>query len=136
MTGPRGPDEFKASDERGVKESQVRTEIASERLVNLQDERPERSLFKTIWTFLVLVSVRPERFKAAGGLALTFLPVSQALAVAISLQTPAVPDARVCRCFHGDGFAFRGTGEEELTSTAQSLVARRRAEAARRFSGR
>lgn len=93
MTGPRGPDEFKASDERGVKESQIRTEIASERLVNLQDERPERSLLKTIWTFLVLVSVRPERFKAAGGLALTFLPVSQALTVAISLQTPAVPDA-------------------------------------------
>lgn len=34
--GPRGPDEFKASDERGVKESQIGTEIASERLVNLQ----------------------------------------------------------------------------------------------------
>lgn len=31
----------------GVKESQIGTEIASERLVNLQDVRPERSLFKT-----------------------------------------------------------------------------------------
>lgn len=57
MTGSRGPDEFKASDERGVKESQIGTEIASERLVNLQDVRPEKSHLKTIWTFRVFVSV-------------------------------------------------------------------------------
>lgn len=57
MTDLRGPDEFKASDERGVKESQIRTEIALECLINLQDARQEKRLFKTIWTFLVFVAV-------------------------------------------------------------------------------
>lgn len=66
MTGPRGPDEFKASDECGVKESQIGTEIASERLINLQDVRPKRSLLKTIWTSLVFVSVCSKHFRAAG----------------------------------------------------------------------
>lgn len=68
MTGPRGPDEFKALDEHGVKESQIGTQIVSERLVNLQDVRLERSLLKTIWTSLVFVSGCTKHFKAAGRL--------------------------------------------------------------------
>lgn len=90
MTGPRGPDEFKASDERGVKESRIGAEIASERLVNLQDVRPERNLFKTSGLSFFFVSVCAEDLKAAGRLALAFLPASQAVGVAISLPTPAV----------------------------------------------
>lgn len=53
MTDLRGPDEFKASDERRGKERQIRTAIALARLVNLREER----LLKTSWTFRVFVAV-------------------------------------------------------------------------------
>lgn len=53
MTDLRGPDEFKASDERRGKERQIRTAIALARLINLREER----LLKTSWTFHVFVAV-------------------------------------------------------------------------------
>lgn len=80
MTGRRGPDEFRASDERGVKESQIRTEIALERLINLQDVRQENGLLKTIWTFLVFLSVGTNHFKDTG----IYRPPSASVSVVIS----------------------------------------------------
>lgn len=82
MTDLRGPDEFKASDERRGRERQIRTAIALARLVNLREER----LLKTSWTFLVFVAVLREHFKRPGMPGFTFLPASQS-------SSPSLPQS-------------------------------------------
>lgn len=50
-TGLREPDEFKASEESRVKESQIRTEIPLENLINQECLWRGNTLLKTIWTY-------------------------------------------------------------------------------------
>ncbi len=50
-TGLGEPDDFKASEESRVKESQIRTEIPLENLINQDCLWRGNTLLKTIWTF-------------------------------------------------------------------------------------